>query len=172
MIALTAAAVLALSSSIALQDGAAPLEQEVVSTSSGALQATLYDLIALKHAVHQEHWNITGSDFYQLHEFYGELYTALDAPIDEVAERLRALGQPADGRPAAVAQKSGVSAPPADTRAQEETLRALAAAYDGVRTRLYERIGNTGGDMPTQDLLIGTAFMLDKQAWMVRSHLQ
>lgn len=38
------------------------------------------------------HWNIEGSDFYSLHKFLDDQYHDLLDMIDEVAERVRALG--------------------------------------------------------------------------------
>ncbi|QLH43712.1 MAG: DNA starvation/stationary phase protection protein [Coxiellaceae bacterium] len=41
------------------------------------------------------HWNVTGEHFYSLHKLFEEQYTALAEAIDEIAERIRALGHPA-----------------------------------------------------------------------------
>ncbi|MCP1315947.1 MULTISPECIES: Dps family protein [unclassified Halomonas] len=38
------------------------------------------------------HWNVKGSDFFQLHEKFEELYTDLLTKVDEVAERILTLG--------------------------------------------------------------------------------
>ena len=79
-----------------------PYDAATRQVSTDALQSTLYELISLKHATHQAHWNVVGQNFYSLHDLLGELYTALGAPIDAVAERKRALGAPAcepGGRP-------------------------------------------------------------------------
>lgn len=148
-----------------------PLTADLRQTSNQALQATLYDLIALKHDAHQEHWNIVGIEFYQLHEFYAELYTSLDAPIDRTAERIRALGQPSDGRPAAVAQNALPKTPPVAERSAKQTLTLLENDWATVSNALNQRIGKTSDDLVTQDLLIGITHMIDKQLWQLRAHL-
>ena len=38
------------------------------------------------------HWNVTGEDFIQYHKLFEDQYSAIDEDIDEVAERIRALG--------------------------------------------------------------------------------
>jgi starvation-inducible DNA-binding protein len=40
---------------------------------------------------HSFHWNVEGKDFYQYHEFFGDLYEELFAAVDPIAEQIRAL---------------------------------------------------------------------------------
>ncbi|MEE4209227.1 MAG: DNA starvation/stationary phase protection protein [Parvularcula sp.] len=172
---LTAALIITLTpaAAVAWQNGPVshPVSSEARSASNKALQATLFDLIALRHAAHQEHWNVVGSDFYQLHEFYAELYQGLDAPIDTLAERMRVLGSPADGRPSSVGRSSSVRAPAVALRAQQETLQHLHKDFSDARDRLYEQIDETSDDPVTQDVLIGVARLLDTYTWQLRAHL-
>lgn len=46
---------------------------------------------------HSFHWNVTGQDFFQYHDFFGELYTELWGAIDTTAEQIRALNGHAHG---------------------------------------------------------------------------
>ncbi|UWQ22700.1 Dps family protein [Jannaschia sp. W003] len=149
-----------------------PLAQEVRDPSAEALQATLYDLIALRHAAHQAHWNVVGIEFYQLHEFFAELYDGLAPMIDQVAERKRALGAPADGRPSAVAENAAVDgAEPAEIGG-EEAVQRLLEAWSTVSPLMYDRLEAVSDDTPTQDLLIAVTALLDKQMWQLRAHAQ
>lgn len=43
------------------------------------------------------HWNVTGQDFFQYHDFFGKLYGDLYASVDQTAEQIRALGSMAPG---------------------------------------------------------------------------
>ena len=43
------------------------------------------------------HWNIKGEKFFELHVKFEELYTDLNLKVDEIAERIRALGSKVDG---------------------------------------------------------------------------
>lgn len=40
---------------------------------------------------HGYHWNVIGSDFPQLHDFFGNLYGELHGAIDSIAEQIRSL---------------------------------------------------------------------------------
>jgi starvation-inducible DNA-binding protein len=37
------------------------------------------------------HWNVIGSDFPQLHDFFGDIYGELQGAIDEIAEQIRSI---------------------------------------------------------------------------------
>lgn len=37
------------------------------------------------------HWNVKGQDFFQFHDFFGELYADAYAAVDQTAEEIRAL---------------------------------------------------------------------------------
>lgn len=37
------------------------------------------------------HWNVKGQDFFQYHDFFGELYTDVYGAVDQTAEEIRAL---------------------------------------------------------------------------------
>jgi len=39
------------------------------------------------------HWNVMGTNFYQLHEFYEEVYDDLYEHVDIIAEAIRSMGQ-------------------------------------------------------------------------------
>ena len=43
------------------------------------------------------HWNVKGPHFKQLHDLFGEQYNELNTAIDDIAERIRALGAPLTG---------------------------------------------------------------------------
>lgn len=47
-------------------------------------------LLALK--TQNYHWNVIGKDFYQLHKLFEDQYNEISGSIDEIAERIRALG--------------------------------------------------------------------------------
>ena len=151
--------------------GLLPLESaDLRTTVSEQLQQTLYDLQALKHNTHQAHWNVIGSDFYQLHEFYGELYAGLGGFIDSVAERIRAVGVAADGRPGAIAESTEIE-PIATGELQGDTTNEfLARNWKSMSDRLYASIEATSDEPVTQDLLISVAHFVDKGLWQLRAH--
>src|SRR5882724_7011621 len=61
------------------------------------LNTLLADEYLLYTKTRNFHWNVTGPQFNDLHKFFEAQYEALDDVIDEVAERVRALGGRAAG---------------------------------------------------------------------------
>ena len=49
------------------------------------------DTFAMYAKAHFFHWNVTGADFVQYHEFLGEIYEAVFAAVDGLAEHVRQL---------------------------------------------------------------------------------
>ncbi|QNF35580.1 DNA starvation/stationary phase protection protein [Adhaeribacter swui] len=64
--------------------------------SNQELATKLNELLANYHIYYQNvrgfHWNIKGSNFFQLHAKFEELYTNALTRIDEIAERILTLG--------------------------------------------------------------------------------
>ena len=73
-------------------------ERQAIADKLAALLADSYTLY-LK--THNFHWNVTGPQFNTLHEMFETQYTELATAIDEIAERIRALGVRAPGSYAA-----------------------------------------------------------------------
>lgn len=57
------------------------------------LDRALASTFTLYFKAHSYHWNVQGSDFAQLHSFFGELYEDIHTSIDAMAEQVRALGR-------------------------------------------------------------------------------
>ena len=62
---------------------------------SEGLSRVLADTYVLYGKTHGFHWNVTGPMFNTLHLMFMEQYTELWTALDEIAERIRALGVPA-----------------------------------------------------------------------------
>ncbi len=69
--------------------------REDVVTSLSEILANLNDLTLLTRHVH---WNFRGPNFMSIHQMFDEFYAMMGGAIDEVAERLTALGGVASGR--------------------------------------------------------------------------
>lgn len=54
-------------------------------------KVVLADTFVFYMRSHSYHWNIIGSDFPQLHDFFGKLYEELHDSIDILAEEIRML---------------------------------------------------------------------------------
>jgi starvation-inducible DNA-binding protein len=66
-------------------------------TIADGLSRLLADSYTLYVKTHNFHWNVTGPMFQPLHAMFEEQYTELATAVDEIAERIRALGFPAPG---------------------------------------------------------------------------
>jgi starvation-inducible DNA-binding protein len=66
------------------------------STASDACVAALKQLLAESYQLfvktHGYHWNVVGPQFVELHKLFEEQYNDLFEAVDEIAERVRALG--------------------------------------------------------------------------------
>ena len=58
---------------------------------------------------HGYHWNVIGSDFPQLHDFFAEIYGEYDGSIDDIAEHIRQLDSFSPGTVARMAELSIIS---------------------------------------------------------------
>ena len=61
------------------------------------LEKLLADSYALALKTQNYHWNVVGENFKPLHELFGAQYEEIADAIDEIAERIRALGSKVEG---------------------------------------------------------------------------
>src|SRR3954452_5636389 len=73
-----------------------------------SLNLVLADSYALMALTHLAHWNVEGSDFFELHKAFQEQYENLFEGVDEIAERVRALDAYAIGGLAKLARTAGM----------------------------------------------------------------
>jgi starvation-inducible DNA-binding protein len=138
------------------------------------LSARLADAIDLKLQAKHAHWNVKGPQFVALHELFDQLASDLDGPVDDMAERITALGGTADGTLAGVAHRTSLDAYPADLSGGRDHLEALAGAFAAFGKRVRRAIGEADklGDEGTADLFTGISRQVDKQLWLLEAHLQ
>ena len=75
--------------SLPIDIGIPESQREEIATGLSRLLADTYTLY-LK--THNYHWNVTGPMFTTLHTMFEEQYQELALAVDEIAERIRALG--------------------------------------------------------------------------------
>ena len=136
------------------------------------LSALLADSYTLYLMTHNFHWNVTGPQFNGLHMMFMGQYTEQWNALDDIAERIRALGFPAPGTYRQFAQLATFGevegVPSADdmlrylVRAQEATARSARALLP---------IAEKAGDQPTADIATQRLAVHEKTAWMLRSML-
>ncbi len=136
------------------------------------LSRLLADSYTLYLKTHNYHWNVTGPQFNTLHQMFEEQYTELAAAVDEVAERIRALGVKAPGSYREYAELTRVDEGTGEESA-EEMIRQLAVGQETVVRTAREAFpaADEANDEPTADLLTQRMQIHEKNAWMLRSML-
>ncbi|WP_353858670.1 Dps family protein [Azospirillum formosense] len=137
------------------------------------LNNVLADTFALYLKTHSFHWNVTGPMFNTLHTMFMTQYTELWTALDEVAERIRALGYPAPGSFTQFTKLASIKEEQGVPNAQE-MLRQLVEGHEAV-ARTARKVFPTAeeaNDQPTADLLTQRLQIHEKTAWMLRSMLE
>jgi starvation-inducible DNA-binding protein len=138
------------------------------------LNARLADTIDLYLQTKQAHWNVKGPSFIALHELFDKLGEEAEDYIDDMAERIVALGGVAHGTVAAVAGRSKLEPYPENLSDGRDHVEALANAYaatgKGVRKAIDD--ASKAGDADTSDLFTGISRGLDKALWFIEAHVQ
>lgn len=138
-----------------------------------ALSRLLADSYTLYLKTHNYHWNVTGPMFTTLHTLFEQEYQDLAIAVDDIAERIRALGHPAPGSYTAFAEVAKVKEA-TDVPKAEEMVRQLVADQETVveAARAVVEAASKAGDDASEDLAIGRIQVHEKNAWMLRSHLE
>lgn len=138
------------------------------------LNARLADALDLQMQAKQAHWNVKGPQFIALHELFDKLAAEIDGHVDEMAERITALGGIAEGTVQAVVGRSKLDPYPLDIAEGRAHLDALAAAYARFARSVRKAIEEAGkaGDADTSDLFTGISRSADKGLWLLEAHLQ
>ena len=137
------------------------------------LGRVLADSTVLYAKTHGFHWNVTGPMFNTLHLMFMEQYTELWTALDEIAERIRALGHQAPFGGSiyrdlsCIPESQGVPA-------AMEMVRELVQGHEAVaRTiRAVFVVADEANDQPTADLLTQRLQIHEKTAWMLRSLME
>ena len=134
------------------------------------LQHTLFNLVDLALVLKQAHWNVIGQNFRSVHLQLDDIIETVRESSDEVAERIAALGMPADGRSSTVAAESQLSEYPRDFQNVPQTVSAVADALKTTIDNMRDAIQKLGDvDPVSEDLCISIAGPLEKHLWMVQA---
>ncbi len=142
---------------------------------AGALSHFLADSYTLYLKTHNFHWNVTGPMFNSLHAMFMAQYTEQWTALDEIAERIRALGHPAPGSYAEFVKLSSIAEEQSpDNLDWRAMVRQLVGGNEAVcRTaRKVIKAGEAAGDDPSVDLATQRLQIHEKYAWMLRSLLE
>lgn len=122
--------------------------------------------------LHNFHWYVKGHNFFSLHTKFEELYDEASQYVDDLAERILAVG----GNPVgtlreclemSIIEEAGVN------YSAEEMVKEISEDFTKVSKQLEEAIEAAGeaGDDVSEDMFIGMKTDVDKHIWMFRSYL-
>ena len=137
---------------------------------------SLNKLLANLHVHYQKlrnyHWNVTGHDFFELHEVFELEYDAVKLEIDEVAERIRVFGETPVSTLKEYLEISEIEETGTDlssTDMVKEILKdfEILLSFMVEATEAAEKIGDKG----TDDLITGYVKRMEKQHWMLTAFI-
>jgi starvation-inducible DNA-binding protein len=154
-----------------------PIDIGIDAEDRKAIAAVLARLLADDYTLylktHSFHWNVTGPMFNALHAMFMTQYNELWLALDEIAERIRALGEPAPGSGqqyaalASIPEETGVP----DWRGMVAQLVSGHEACARTARELFD-VADEANDQPTADLATTRMQAHEKTAWMLRSLLE
>ena len=137
-----------------------------------ALRQAVADSYALLGQVHICHWNVRGPGFFALHTAFEEQYTELFVAVDEIAERVRALGSLAPGGLGNLARMAGMPEIREDADADEMVQHLVEVNEQLVATLGFARdAAADANDSQSEDLMIARIQVHEKTIWMLKSYL-
>lgn len=147
------------------------LDDNARKAVADALNGVLADTYTLYQKTHAYHWNVTGPRFHALHNMFEEQYREMWAALDEIAERIRALGVFAPPSGKAMAELSAIESDDSAPPPAEQMIRNLLSDHEALirRARKALDIADDADDVASEDLLTQRIQTHEKTAWMLRS---
>ncbi len=138
------------------------------------LNQHLADSFDLMSQVKQAHWNVKGSDFWQLHKLFDEVAARAAEWVDELAERVTALGGYATGTVRMAAATSTLPELPTEITEGMDYVKAVAERLAAFTNSARAAIDQTDelGDADTADLFTEISRCADKYLYFLEAHLQ
>lgn len=136
------------------------------------LELTLASSYALMLKTQNYHWNVVGVNFKPLHELFGAQYEDLFAAIDEIAERIRALGSKVDGSFENFSKISKAKKPN-NKLADKAMVVDLIADHEALVKLLKNgiKIAQGAEDEASADMFIERIQIHEKAVWMLSSSI-
>lgn len=118
------------------------------------------------------HWNIEGRDFHALHLFLEEQYNELQLIIDEVAERIRKIGNYSNGSMKQFLADCSLKEHTETATITESMISELATDHESIIRKTRELIDDFDekyDDAGSSDFVTGVMKKHEKMAWMLRA---
>jgi starvation-inducible DNA-binding protein len=143
---------------------------------SEKITQSLNKLLANYHVHYQKlrnfHWNVTGGNFFDLHEKFEELYNEAFANIDLIAERIRVFGMTPYSLMKDYLEHSDIEEVGTSLSSKEmvkEVLKDFQILVDNMN-ECAEKVADLG-DIATEDMLIAFIKSVELHHWMLTSFI-
>jgi starvation-inducible DNA-binding protein len=147
--------------------------------STQGVVALLSRLLADEHILYVRlrnyHWNLVGMAFGPLHALFQAQYEALATEIDDIAERIRMVGGIAPGTMTEYLQLATLAEQPGRLPDERGMIAQLVADHEAIIRHLRRDVRASDeqyDDMGTSDFLTGLMERHEKQAWLLRAHIE
>lgn len=137
-----------------------------------SLNMLLANYAVLYQKLRNFHWNVTGPDFYDVHEKLEVEYTAAADEIDEVAERVRMLGFKPLSTLASYLDKSEIKESSEDKdMSSDAMMKEVVKDYETLLSFMVDVIDTAGeyGDIGTDGMIQKMMQRIEKEHWMISS---
>lgn len=144
------------------------LDKDKINATAIELNQLLADYHLYYQKIRNFHWNITGRDFFVLHDKFEEMYNDTQVKIDEIAERILTLRYRPVSNYSEYLEKSKLeeaSTTLSDVEMVETLLKDHGILLKQLRTTLDK--ANDAEDEGTADLLTGYIAGIEKTSWML-----
>jgi starvation-inducible DNA-binding protein len=153
---------------IVYKKGGRFMENQLVSV----LNTQIANWSVLYMKLHNYHWYVKGGQFFTLHVKFEEFYNEAGLHVDELAERLLAIG----GNPVATMKECLELASVKEANGQEnadEMVQSIINDFSIIIGELKEGMSSAGdlGDETTGDMLLAIHSGLEKHVWMLTAFL-
>lgn len=144
------------------------------SEMNALMNLRLADAVDLQMQLKQAHWNVKGPSFIALHELFDKVAEAVEAYVDQIAERIVQLGGVAEGTVRVSALRSRLAEYPlaiGEGMAHVEAVaRALSTFGQEARGTIDE--ANALDDADSADIFTEISRGVDQWLWFVEAHSQ
>ncbi len=151
-----------------------PVDTDVTRPQRKALAEMLGNVLSstyvLYHKTHGFHWNVTGPLFYSVHKLTDDQYQDLADAVDNIAERIRAIGFPAPmGLTGYVA--SSIVEDAQDFPDAGGMLKQLSKDHQMLADQMRDvvEVAEKAHDVYTADLLTARIGAHEEAAWMLNA---
>lgn len=151
------------------------IKADLTAKVAHELSRILADEFVLYTKTRNAHWNVEGPDFFDKHKFFESQYEQLDETMDDVAERIRAIGHYAPATLREYLKLTKLSEQSREVNDSKGYIKELLSDHESIIIHLRENISRFADeykDLGTSDFITGLMETHEKMAWMLRAHLR